>query len=67
MPPRPMYDLMGKDAVLFHHTISDDDASIGLDPHRQQRLNPHPRLIRQLTLTNHNQAAAGRPAQRRTR
>src|SRR5215203_3455771 len=26
---RPMYDLMGKDAVLFHHTISDDDASIG--------------------------------------
>jgi DNA-binding transcriptional regulator YhcF (GntR family) len=26
---RPIYDLMGKDAVLFHHTISDDDASIG--------------------------------------
>jgi DNA-binding transcriptional regulator YhcF (GntR family) len=26
---RPMYDLMGKDAVLFHHTISDDDSSIG--------------------------------------
>ena len=26
---RPMYDLMGKDAVLFHHTISDDDTSIG--------------------------------------
>ena len=26
---RPMYDLMGKDAVLFHHTISDDNASIG--------------------------------------
>jgi DNA-binding transcriptional regulator YhcF (GntR family) len=26
---RPMYDLLGKDAVLFHHTISDDDTSIG--------------------------------------
>jgi hypothetical protein len=26
---RPMYDLLGKDAVLFHHTLSDDDASIG--------------------------------------
>jgi DNA-binding transcriptional regulator YhcF (GntR family) len=26
---RPMYDLMGKDAVLFHHTISDDDTAIG--------------------------------------
>jgi DNA-binding transcriptional regulator YhcF (GntR family) len=26
---RPIYDLMGKDAVLFHHTISDDDTSIG--------------------------------------
>ena len=35
--------------------------------HRQQRLNPRPRPIRQLTPTNHNQEAAGRPAQRRTR
>jgi DNA-binding transcriptional regulator YhcF (GntR family) len=26
---RPMYDLMGKDALLFHHTISDDDTAIG--------------------------------------
>jgi DNA-binding transcriptional regulator YhcF (GntR family) len=26
---RPMYDLMGKDAALFHHTISDDDTAIG--------------------------------------
>jgi DNA-binding transcriptional regulator YhcF (GntR family) len=26
---RPIYDVMGKDAVLFHHTISDDDTSIG--------------------------------------
>lgn len=26
---RPIYDLLGKDAVLFHHTISDDDTSIG--------------------------------------
>jgi DNA-binding transcriptional regulator YhcF (GntR family) len=26
---RPMYDLLGKDAVLFHNTLSDDDASIG--------------------------------------
>ena len=26
---RPMYDLLGKDAVLFHHTISDDDTAIG--------------------------------------
>jgi len=25
----PMWDLMGKDAVLFHHTIGDDDGSIG--------------------------------------
>jgi DNA-binding transcriptional regulator YhcF (GntR family) len=26
---RAMYDLLGKDAVLFHHTTSDDDAAIG--------------------------------------
>jgi DNA-binding transcriptional regulator YhcF (GntR family) len=26
---RPIYDLLGKDAVLFHHTLSDDDTSIG--------------------------------------
>ncbi len=26
---RPIYDLMGKDAVLFHHTLSDDDSAIG--------------------------------------
>ncbi|MFD9895243.1 hypothetical protein ACFWY9_38380 [Amycolatopsis sp. NPDC059027] len=24
-----IYDLMGKDAVLFHHSISDDDTSTG--------------------------------------
>lgn len=26
---RPIYDVMGKDAVLFHHTIGDDATSIG--------------------------------------
>ncbi|HEV8596117.1 MAG TPA: GntR family transcriptional regulator [Candidatus Dormibacteraeota bacterium] len=25
--PRPIYDLMGKDAILFHHTTTDDDTS----------------------------------------
>jgi hypothetical protein len=35
--------------------------------HQQQRRNPRPRPIRQLTSTNHHQQAAGRPAQRRTR
>jgi hypothetical protein len=35
--------------------------------HRRRRLNPRPLPIRQLTPTNHNQEAAGRPAQRRTR
>jgi hypothetical protein len=34
---RPMYDLMGKDAVLFHHTINDDDASIGTQYVEQAR------------------------------
>lgn len=24
-----IYDLMGKDAALFHHAVSDDDASTG--------------------------------------
>jgi DNA-binding transcriptional regulator YhcF (GntR family) len=27
--PHEIYDLMGKDAILFHHTTSDDDASAG--------------------------------------
>lgn len=27
--PRAIYDLMGKDAILFHHSISDDDTSTG--------------------------------------
>ncbi|GAA0607826.1 GntR family transcriptional regulator [Kutzneria viridogrisea] len=27
--PRPMYDLMGKDAILFHHSATDDDTSTG--------------------------------------
>jgi DNA-binding transcriptional regulator YhcF (GntR family) len=27
--PHEIYDLMGKDATLFHHTTSDDDASAG--------------------------------------
>lgn len=27
--PQVMYDLMGKDATLFHHSVSDDDTSVG--------------------------------------
>ncbi len=27
--PRAIYDLMGKDAILFHHSITDDDTSTG--------------------------------------
>lgn len=27
--PTPIYDLMGKDAVLFHHSTTDDDTSTG--------------------------------------
>lgn len=27
--PRAIYDLMGKDAILFHHSINDDDTSTG--------------------------------------
>ena len=27
--PRAIYDLMGKDTILFHHSISDDDTSTG--------------------------------------
>src|SRR5262249_43052415 len=27
--PRAIYDAMGKDAILFHHSVTDDDASTG--------------------------------------
>jgi len=27
--PEPIYDLMGKDAILFHHSVTDDDSSTG--------------------------------------
>ncbi|MGH3845893.1 MAG: GntR family transcriptional regulator, partial [Pseudonocardiaceae bacterium] len=27
--PRAIYDIMGKDAILFHHSITDDDTSTG--------------------------------------
>ncbi len=27
--PTPIYDLMGKDAILFHHSTTDDDTSTG--------------------------------------
>ena len=27
--PRAIYDLMGKDAILFHHSVTDDDTSTG--------------------------------------
>lgn len=27
--PKAMYDLMGKDAILFHHSVNDDDTSTG--------------------------------------
>ena len=27
--PRAIYDIMGKDAILFHHSINDDDTSTG--------------------------------------
>jgi len=27
--PEPIYDLMGKDAILFHHSVTDDDTSTG--------------------------------------
>lgn len=27
--PHPVYDLMGKDALLFHHTADDDDSATG--------------------------------------
>lgn len=35
--PHPMYDLMGKDTVLFHHTATDDDLSIGSQYIKQAR------------------------------
>jgi hypothetical protein len=69
-------------SAALHRRLGFTDAGRWVDPllmqrdlpviatptrHRQQRLNPHPRPIRQLTPTNHNQEAAGRPAQRRTR
>ncbi len=27
--PRAIYDVMGKEAILFHHTTTDDDTSTG--------------------------------------
>jgi hypothetical protein len=27
--PQAIYDLMGKDAILFHHSTTDDDTSTG--------------------------------------
>jgi len=33
-----MYDLMGKDAILFHHSASDDDTSTGTQYVEQSRL-----------------------------
>jgi DNA-binding transcriptional regulator YhcF (GntR family) len=34
---RAIYDVLGKDAVLFHHAVSDDDASIGSQYVQQAR------------------------------
>lgn len=35
--PQTIYDLMGKDAILFHHSISDDDTSTGSQYVEQSR------------------------------
>lgn len=36
--PKAIYDLMGKDAILFHHSVSDDDTSTGSQYVEQARL-----------------------------
>ncbi|MBE1466665.1 hypothetical protein [Kibdelosporangium phytohabitans] len=33
-----IYDIMGKDAILFHHSISDDDTSTGSQYVEQSRM-----------------------------
>jgi hypothetical protein len=36
--PQAIYDLMGKDAILFHHSTSDDDTSTGSQYVEQSRM-----------------------------
>jgi DNA-binding transcriptional regulator YhcF (GntR family) len=35
--PRPIYDVLGKDSILFHHTTTDDDSAIGSQYVQQAR------------------------------
>jgi hypothetical protein len=35
--PCAIYDVMGKDAILFHHSITDDDTSTGSQDVEQAR------------------------------
>lgn len=36
--PKPIYDLVGKEAILFHHSITDDDTSTGSQYVEQARM-----------------------------
>ncbi|GAB2829025.1 GntR family transcriptional regulator [Lentzea nigeriaca] len=36
--PKPIYDLVGKEAILFHHSVTDDDTSTGSQYVEQARM-----------------------------